>query len=60
MLNLHLIPFVIKVDDMVGEVSEYLEGGCWTVGLAKYSNDITHLPQVVEDINRRLYSGNKP
>ena len=99
MLDVHPIQSVVKVDDTVGGVGEGLEGGCWTVGLARYSNymdistleeealltkeelnyklrrsrdilrksgahyvvdDITHLPQVVKDINRRLSVGEKP
>ena len=98
-LNIHPIQSVLKVDDTVGGIGEGLEAGCWTVGLAKYSNymdidsleheksltpedmeyklevsrdvlrksgahyvvdDITDLPEVVESINARLNTGEKP
>jgi phosphonoacetaldehyde hydrolase len=32
------IPSVIKVDDTVGGVGEGLNAGCWSVGVARYSN----------------------
>ncbi len=38
MLDVHPIQSVIKVDDTVGGVGEGLEAGCWTVGMAAYSN----------------------
>jgi phosphonoacetaldehyde hydrolase len=38
LLNVHPIQSVLKVDDTVSGVGEGLEAGCWTVGLAKYSN----------------------
>ena len=37
-LNVHPIESVIKVDDTAGGVEEGLEAGCWTVGIARYSN----------------------
>ena len=99
LLDVHPIQAVLKVDDTVGGVGEGLEAGCWTVGLARYSNymnintleeeadlspeeidyklqksrdilrksgahyvvdDITGLPSVMEDINRRLAEGGRP
>ncbi len=38
LLDLHPIQSVIKVDDTVSGVGEGLEAGCWTVGIARYSN----------------------
>ena len=38
MLDVHPIQSVVKVDDTVGGVGEGLEAGCWTVGMARYSN----------------------
>ena len=38
MLDVHPIQSVIKVDDTVSGVGEALEGGCWGVGIARYSN----------------------
>ena len=37
-LNVHPIESVIKVDDTAGGVAEGLLAGCWTVGIARYSN----------------------
>ena len=40
LLNLGVWPIasVVKVDDTVSGVGEGLNAGCWTIGLAKYSN----------------------
>ncbi len=38
MLDVHPIQSVIKVDDTVSGVGEGLNAGCWTVGIARYSN----------------------
>ncbi len=38
LLDVHPIQSVIKVDDTVSGVGEGLEAGCWTVGIARYSN----------------------
>ncbi len=38
LLDVHPIQSVIKVDDTVSGVEEGLEAGCWTVGIAGYSN----------------------
>lgn len=38
LLDVHPIQSVIKVDDTVSGVGEALEGGCWGVGIARYSN----------------------
>tara|TARA_B110000208_G_scaffold191644_1_gene259329 strand:+ start:39 stop:965 length:927 start_codon:yes stop_codon:yes gene_type:complete len=38
MLDAFPIDTVVKVDDTVGGVGEGLNAGCWTVGLARYSN----------------------
>jgi len=48
------------VDDTVGGVGEGLEAGCWTVGIARYSNymNINTLEEEstlsAEEIDRRL------
>ena len=99
LMDVHPIQAVVKVDDTVSGVGEGLEGGCWTVGVARYSNymdisslaeadampeteitrrlnhtrellrrcgahyvldSIVDLPEVIEDINRRLARGEKP
>ena len=60
LLDVHPIQSVIKVDDTVTGVGEGLEAGCWTVGIARYSNymNINSLEEaetVSEDeIERRL------
>jgi phosphonoacetaldehyde hydrolase len=38
LLDVTPIQSVIKVDDTVGGVGEGLNAGCWTVGVARYSN----------------------
>ncbi|KAL3854830.1 hypothetical protein ACJMK2_014073 [Sinanodonta woodiana] len=38
LLDVHPIQSVIKVDDTISGVGEALEGGCWGVGVARYSN----------------------
>ena len=38
LLDVHPIHSVIKVDDTISGVGEALEGGCWGVGIARYSN----------------------
>ena len=37
-LDIHPIQSVLKVDDTVGGVGEGLEAGCWTAGVARFSN----------------------
>ena len=38
LMDVHPIQAVIKVDDTVSGVGEGLAAGCWTVGVARYSN----------------------
>ena len=38
LLDIHPIQSVVKVDDTTSGVGEGLEAGCWTVGIARYSN----------------------
>ena len=38
LMDIWPIESVIKVDDTVGGVGEGLNGGCWTVGVSRYSN----------------------
>jgi phosphonoacetaldehyde hydrolase len=38
LLNISPVQSVVKVDDTVGGVGEGLSAGCWTVGVARYSN----------------------
>ena len=38
MMDVHPIQSVIKVDDTVSGIGEALEGGCWGVGVSRYSN----------------------
>ena len=38
LLDVHPIQSVVKVDDTVSGVEEGLSAGCWTVGIARYSN----------------------
>lgn len=60
MLDVHPIQSVVKVDDTVGGVGEGLEAGCWSVGMARYSNymNINTLDEEAtlseEEIARRL------
>ncbi|MDE0308300.1 MAG: phosphonoacetaldehyde hydrolase [Acidiferrobacterales bacterium] len=60
LLDIHPIQSVIKVDDTVSGVAEGLEAGCWTVGIARYSNymNINSLEQAQsvsgEDVAHRL------
>ncbi len=37
-LDLHPVQSVVKVDDTVSGVGEGLRAGCWSVGIARYSN----------------------
>lgn len=47
LLDLWPVQSVIKVDDTIGGVGEGLNAGCWTVGVARYSNymDINSLDE---------------
>ena len=60
LMDVHPIQSVIKMDDTGGGVSEGLEAGCWTVGLARYSNymninSVEEAESISEDeIQRRL------
>ncbi len=60
LLDVHPIQSVIKVDDTISGVGEGLEAGCWTVGIARYSNymNINSLEEAEsvseEEISRRL------
>ena len=60
LLDVFPIQSVIKVDDTVGGVGEGLEAGCWTVGIARYSNymNINSLEEAEtiseEEVERRL------
>lgn len=60
LLDVHPIQSVIKVDDTVTGVGEGLEAGCWTVGIARYSNymNVNSLEEAEtisdEEIERRL------
>ena len=60
LMDVHPIQSVIKMDDTGGGVSEGLEAGCWTVGLAQYSNymninSVEEAESISEDkIQRRL------
>ncbi len=60
LMDVHPIQAVVKVDDTVSGVGEGLEAGCWTVGLARYSNymDVDTIPQGKalkgKDLARRL------
>lgn len=38
LMDVHPIQAVVKVDDTTSGVGEGLEAGCWTVGVARYSN----------------------
>ena len=59
-MDVHPIQSVIKMDDTSGGVNEGLEAGCWTVGLARYSNymninSVEEAESISEDeIQRRL------
>ena len=60
LMDVHPIQSVVKVDDTISGVGEALEGGCWGVGVARYSNymninsleEADQLPS--EEIERRL------
>ena len=60
LLDVHPIQSVVKVDDTISGVGEGLEAGCWTVGIARYSNymDMNTLEEVEtlaeEEIQRRV------
>ncbi|KAK7507672.1 hypothetical protein BaRGS_00001607 [Batillaria attramentaria] len=60
LLDIHPIESVVKVDDTVSGVGEALNGGCWGVGVARYSNymdvdSLEHEEQLSpEDIESRL------
>jgi phosphonoacetaldehyde hydrolase len=38
LLDIHPIASVVKVDDTTSGVGEGVQAGCWTVGVARYSN----------------------
>jgi len=38
LLDVHPLQAVIKIDDTASGIEEGLEAGCWTVGIARYSN----------------------
>ena len=38
LMDVHPIQSVVKVDDTTSGIGEALEGGCWGVGVARYSN----------------------
>ena len=38
LMDVHPVQSVVKVDDTVSGVGEGLEAGCWSVGIARYSN----------------------
>lgn len=60
LMDIHPIHSVVKVDDTVSGIGEALEGGCWGVGVALYSNymninsleEAERLPK--EEMQRRL------
>ncbi|MCP3973800.1 MAG: phosphonoacetaldehyde hydrolase [bacterium] len=60
LLDIHPIQSVVKVDDTTSGVGEGLEAGCWTVGIARYSNymDIDTLEEAetmpADEIQRRV------
>jgi len=60
LLDIHPIQSVVKVDDTTSGIGEGLEAGCWTVGIARYSNymDINSLEVAAAlsdaDIQQRL------
>ena len=60
LLDVHPIQSVIKVDDTISGIGEGLEAGCWTVGIARYSNymNINSFEEAEsvseEEISRRL------
>ncbi len=60
LLDAFPVESVIKVDDTVGGVGEGLAAGCWTVGIARYSNymDVDSLAAAdalaPEEVARRL------
>ena len=99
LMNISPIQSVVKVDDTVSGVGEGLNAGCWTVGIAGYSNymnintmdeynnmsveeynkrleistkklvdsgahyvidNISYLPSVIDDINKKLEQGEIP
>jgi len=60
LMDIHPIQSVVKVDDTTSGVGEALEGGCWGVGVARYSNymNINSLEEADQlpaaEIQRRL------
>ncbi len=99
LLDVHPIQSVVKVDDTVSGCNEGTEAGCWSVGIARWSNymdvdsledaekltpedieyklkitreileksgahyvinELSELPDVIEDINERLARGESP
>jgi len=60
LLDIHPIQAVVKVDDTVSGCNEATEAGCWSVGIARYSNymNINTLEEEddisFQEINRRL------
>ncbi len=60
LLDVHPIQSIIKVDDTASGIGEGLEAGCWTVGIARYSNymNVNSLAEAASisatEIQRRL------
>ncbi len=60
LMDVHPIQSVVKVDDTISGIGEALEGGCWGVGVARYSNymNINSLEEAEQlptaEIERRL------
>ncbi len=60
LMDVHPIQSVVKVDDTISGIGEALEGGCWGVGVARYSNymNINSLEEAdrlpADEIERRL------
>ncbi len=60
MMDISPIQSVVKVDDTVSGIGEALEGGCWGVGVTRYSNymDVNSLEEgealSEEEIKRRM------
>jgi phosphonoacetaldehyde hydrolase len=61
MLDVHPIQAVVKVDDTTSGIHEAQEAGCWSVGVARYSNymNINSLEEEAqlseEEIQKRLH-----
>jgi phosphonoacetaldehyde hydrolase len=60
MMDISPIQSVVKVDDTVSGIGEALEGGCWGVGVTRYSNymDVNSLEEgealTEDEIKRRM------